>query len=58
MGHISPDNGSAGEISKEILRFVLSSNILTSNFSAIGCDATNVNTGWKSGVIRLIQQET
>ncbi|GBM63784.1 hypothetical protein AVEN_72207-1 [Araneus ventricosus] len=25
------------------------------NLSIIGCDGTNVNTGWKGGVIRLLE---
>lgn len=25
------------------------------NLNVIGCDGTNVNTGWKGGAIRLIE---
>ena len=39
-----------------ILGYAEDCGIATANPHAIGCDGTNVNTGWKSGVIHLVEE--
>lgn len=56
LGHITPASGSSRSIVDSILSYTDSHNISTANLHAIGCDGTNVNTGWKKGVIRLIEE--
>lgn len=53
IGHISLTSSSA-HIANEILAY-FQNNIDISNLKMIGCDGTAVNTGRKSGVIRILE---
>lgn len=55
IGHISPNSGSAEDITASISTFICSNVIDTSNLSAVGCDGTAINTGSKGGVIRRLE---
>jgi hypothetical protein len=56
IGHVSPTTGTAKEIANAILDHLKSSNILLDELDVIGCDGTVTNTGWKTGVIRQIEE--
>ena len=56
IGHATPTNGSALQIKNSIINFLETNNIVTSNIVAIGCDGTVVNTGFRTGVIRQIEE--
>uniref|UniRef100_A0A6P7GJ66 Uncharacterized protein LOC114338834 n=1 Tax=Diabrotica virgifera virgifera TaxID=50390 RepID=A0A6P7GJ66_DIAVI len=47
--------GEAANIAKNILSYMKENFVNPRNLKAIGCDGTNVNTGWKGGVIRTIE---
>lgn len=56
FGHLSinpPVN--AVNIATNILSYMKENTVNPKNLKAIGCDGTNVNTGWKGGVIRIIE---
>jgi small-conductance mechanosensitive channel len=53
LGHITTNKTTVKEVKKSILIF-LSTKYETKDLIAIGCDGTVVNTGYKTGVIRLI----
>ncbi|GBL76232.1 hypothetical protein AVEN_234498-1 [Araneus ventricosus] len=56
IGHISLTAGEgAKEIAQGIIKFTKTYNMSLQNLSVIGYDGTNVNTGWKDGVIRLLE---
>lgn len=57
IGHATPTNGSALQIKNSIINFLETNNIVTSNIVAIGCDGTVVNTGFRTGVIRQIEEQ-
>lgn len=57
LGHTSPSSGSAKDIAKSIVDYLTINNISTEKLEAIGCDGTNVNTGLKGGVIRLLEEK-
>ena len=56
LGNITPDSGCSKSIVDSILGYADDCGIATTNLRAIGCDGTNVNTGWKSGAIRLLEE--
>jgi hypothetical protein len=56
LGHVTTDKNTAKEVKKSILNF-LSTKYETKDLIAIGCDGTVINTGYKIGVIRLIEEE-
>jgi hypothetical protein len=55
IGHISPSSGTAESISNEILECLQRSKISTDYLRCIGSDGTVVNTGYRGGVIRLLE---
>lgn len=55
IDHVAPPNGTSKIITKEILNFIDEHKISIDYISAIGCDGTNCNTGWKNGIIRSIE---
>ena len=57
LGHISPITGSARNIFAAIMEFLHYNNFDLNDVVAIGCDGTAVNTGRKSGVIRLLEEK-
>lgn len=56
VGHIVPETSSAEHISSGILNFV-SDKGGSEDLVLVGCDGTVVNTGYKGGVIRLIEKK-
>ena len=56
IGHFTPSSGSALSIYQGIIKFLMENNINLDSISAIGCDGTNVNTGTKGGIIRLLEK--
>lgn len=55
IGHVSPSSGSSNDIASSIISYLSTHNIPLDELDVIGCDGTVTNTGWKSGVIRLIE---
>ncbi|CAH0562964.1 unnamed protein product [Brassicogethes aeneus] len=58
FGHISLNTSSkATDIASSILSFMKQNDVDLTNLKVIGCDGTNCNTGWKGGVIRLMETQ-
>lgn len=57
FGHVTPSSGSASSISKCIISYMSEKEVNVSNVIAVGCDGTNVNTGLKGGVIRILEEK-
>lgn len=57
LGHTTPSSGSAEHIKESIFEFFNSKSIGLDHLLAFGCDGTNVNTGIRGGVLRLIELE-
>ena len=57
VGHFTPGTGTAQSICQGIIKFADQSNISLESLIAIGCDGTNVNTGTKGGIIRLLEKK-
>jgi hypothetical protein len=57
IGHVTVADGSALSIKSSIIEHFNNSAIPTERLKVIGADGTNVNTGSKSGVIRLMELE-
>nr|CAI5823863.1 unnamed protein product [Callosobruchus analis] len=45
------------DIANGILSYISKKGTSLTNLKLIGCDGTNVNTGWKGGAIRLIEEQ-
>ena len=56
LGHITPTSSSALSIYQMILQFIENKNIDFHQLVAIGCDGTVVNTGYKTGVVRRLEE--
>lgn len=56
VGHVTPQSGTADNIKTSIVNFMDENAISSDCLQAVGCDGTNVNTGNKNGVIRLLEQ--
>ena len=52
LGHFLPSSGTAKNIANSLIEFCKDKQIDISKIQAIGCDGTNTNVGWKTGVIR------
>ena len=55
VGHFTPNSGKANDIFKELLEFC-SPHDLNLGSLVIGCNGTNVNTGFKGGFITAVEQ--
>lgn len=55
LGFVTPSSGTAKDITIAIIDFLLKNGINASNVKIIGCDGTNVNTGNKGGIVRLLE---
>jgi len=55
VGHFSPLAGDSKSIARGMTYLLQRKGIATDTILAIGCDGTNVNTGVKSSVIRLLE---
>ena len=56
LGHFSPSSGTAKNIANS-LEFCKDKQIDINKIQAIGCDGTNTNVGWKTGVIRRLEEK-
>ncbi|CAH1110847.1 unnamed protein product [Psylliodes chrysocephalus] len=58
FGHISFTTSSkATDIASGISSFLNQNEVDMTNIKVIGCDGTNCNTGWKGGIIRLVETQ-
>ena len=57
VGHVSPTTGTSKDIASAILDYLKESNFSLDELDVIGCDGTVTNTGWKTGVIRTIEED-
>lgn len=55
IGHVTPTSGSSGDIVTSIISYLSSRVISLEELVIIGCDGTNVNTGYKAGLIHRIE---
>ncbi|GBM44763.1 hypothetical protein AVEN_164920-1 [Araneus ventricosus] len=55
LRHVTAAKGGAKAIKEAILNFFVSNNIQLNGLTVIGCDGTNINTGHKGGIIRLME---
>ncbi|GBL96632.1 hypothetical protein AVEN_33198-1, partial [Araneus ventricosus] len=55
LGNVTAATGGAKAIKDAILNFFVSNNFQLNGLTVIGCDGTNVNTGHKGGIIRLME---
>ncbi|GBN16400.1 hypothetical protein AVEN_254424-1 [Araneus ventricosus] len=55
IGHVNAATGGAKAIKEAILIFFVSNNMQLNGLTVIECDGTNVNTGHKGGIIRLME---
>lgn len=56
-GHLALTQSRAIDIAEAIISDMKNRNIDLNHWKVIGCDGTNVNTGWKGGVIRLLENQ-
>ncbi|GBL98116.1 hypothetical protein AVEN_84611-1 [Araneus ventricosus] len=55
IGHATAATGGAKAIEEAKLNFFASNNLQLNGLTVIGCDGTNVNTGHRGVIIRLIE---
>lgn len=55
IGHVTTKSGTAHEIKKSIVKYIEDERMAIEDLVAIGADGTAVNTGFKAGVIRLLE---
>lgn len=56
VGHVTPKSGKATRIVEDIFDFMRREQIAT-DFVVAGCDGTNSNTGWKGGILTLMEEK-
>ena len=57
LGHFSPTSGNAKDIADGLFAFCEEKQIDVTRIDSIGCDGTNVNVGWKSGILRRLEEK-
>lgn len=57
FGHVTCESGTAKGIKDTIINHLKSKSVELSEIAVIGCDGTVLNTGFKGGVIRLMEEE-
>ncbi|KAK3925304.1 Tetratricopeptide repeat protein 30-like protein [Frankliniella fusca] len=58
IGHVAPTSSSALAASDSIYQYVTRElNCGFDEVVVVGCDGTNTNTGWKGGIIRLLEEK-
>lgn len=57
VGHKTPPSGHSREILQVLNEILAEKTIEINDIKAIGCDGTNVNTGYRNGVIRSFELE-
>ncbi|GBN53268.1 hypothetical protein AVEN_220737-1 [Araneus ventricosus] len=55
IGHVTAAAGGAKAIKEAILNFFESNYMQLNGLTIIGCDGTNIKTGHKGGIIRLME---
>lgn len=55
IGHVSPSKGTCDAVTNEIVDFMVTEEI-PEEFLALGSDGTNLNTGWKGGIMQAIEK--
>lgn len=55
IGHIAPGSGTANAECQAIMKHLKVNYVDLQDLQVAGADETNVNTGWKGGVIREIE---
>ena len=56
LGHFAPSSGTAKNIANSLIEFYKEKQIDINKIQSIGCDGTNKNVGWKTGVIRRLEE--
>ena len=56
LGHFAPSSGNAKNIANSIIEICKEKQIDINKIQSIGCDGTNINVGWKTGVIRRLEK--
>jgi len=56
IGHCTIDCGKSSVIAEALIDFLESNYLKPKEMIAVGSDGTNVNTGWKRGVIRRLEE--
>ena len=56
-GHFVPASDAAKDIANGLLAFCAEKQIDVTKIDSIGCDGTNANVGWKSGVISRLEEK-
>ena len=56
VDYVAPQTGRSADITKELISVVREKNS-DKTLTAIVCDGTNVNTGYKHGVIRSLEEQ-
>ena len=57
LGHCLPSSGTAKNIANSLIEFFKDKQIDLNKIQAIRCDGTNSNVGWKTGVIRRLEEK-
>ena len=57
FGHVTCESGTAKGIKSTVLTYLKTKSVELSEISVVGCDGTVINTGFKGGVIRLMEEE-
>lgn len=55
LGHISTQSSDAKTIAHKMFAYFIAKDLDLNKIMAISCDGTAVNTGYKSGIIRLLE---
>ena len=56
LGHFAPSSGSAKNIANSLTEICKEKRIDINKIQSIGCDGTNTNVGWKTVVIRRLEE--
>ena len=57
LGHFSPTSGNAKDIADGFFAFCEEKQIDVTRIDSVGCDGNNVNVGWKSGILRRLEEK-
>lgn len=57
FGHVTCELGSAKGIESTIINYLRKKSVKLDEIVVVGCDGTVVNTGFKGGVVRLMEEE-
>ncbi len=57
IGHVTPEPGTAENVSDSIIVKLRDMQIDTQNLKVLGGDGCNLNVGWRGGVMRLLEEK-